>query len=209
MVDCLRDVAKPTVVLWDGWGPLAREDEQAFKVALDVVHRARGRGAGVRRAAARRGPLDLDPVAGLTWPQRVWEGSADRTRPRALDTLGYELLALDLDAGTAEASFTVGEEFGNTVGNVQGGFLAAMLDATLGTAIVATLEAGRGRADRGAEDQLPAAGADRPDRRPRPDPQARAPGSRSSRASCTTRTGPVLATATGTFLVTRAPDASG
>jgi hypothetical protein len=41
MVDRLRDLAKPTVVLWDGWGPLAREDEQAFKVALDVfVERA-------------------------------------------------------------------------------------------------------------------------------------------------------------------------
>ncbi len=74
--------------------------------------------------------------------QRVWEGSRDRPRPRALDTLGYELLALDREAGTAEASFTVGEEFGNTVGNVQGGFLAAMLDATLGTAIVATLQPG-------------------------------------------------------------------
>ena len=37
LVDCLRDVDEPTVVLWDGWGPLAREDEQAFKVALDVL----------------------------------------------------------------------------------------------------------------------------------------------------------------------------
>ena len=74
--------------------------------------------------------------------QRLWEGSRDRPRPRALDTLGYELLALDVEAGTAEAAFTVGEEFGNTVGNVQGGFLAAMLDATLGTAIVCTLEPG-------------------------------------------------------------------
>ena len=73
---------------------------------------------------------------------RLWEGSRDRPRPRALDTLGYELLALDAEAGTAETSFTVGEEFGNTVGNVQGGFLAAMLDATLGTAIVSTLHPG-------------------------------------------------------------------
>ena len=74
--------------------------------------------------------------------QRLWEGSRDRPRPRALDTLGYELLSLDVEAGTAEAAFTVGEEFGNTVGNVQGGFLAAMLDATLGTAIVSTLQPG-------------------------------------------------------------------
>ena len=73
---------------------------------------------------------------------RLWEGSRDLPRPRALDTLGYELLALDAEAGTAETTFTVGEEFGNTVGNVQGGFLAAMLDATLGTAIVSTLDPG-------------------------------------------------------------------
>ena len=73
---------------------------------------------------------------------RLWEGSRDLPRPRALETLGYELLALDAEAGTAETSFTVGEEFGNTVGNVQGGFLAAMLDATLGTAIVSTLDPG-------------------------------------------------------------------
>ena len=75
-------------------------------------------------------------------PERAWEGSTGRPRPRALDTLGYRLLALDVEAGTAEASFTVGEEFGNTVGNVQGGFLAAMLDATLGTAIMSTLAPG-------------------------------------------------------------------
>ena len=105
--------------------------------------------------------------------QRLWEGSRDRPRPRALDTLGYELLALDVEAGTAEAAFTVGEEFGNTVGNVQGGFLAAMLDATLGTAIVSTLAARRDRADGRAEDQLPAPGPDRPDRREGPDHQAR------------------------------------
>ena len=28
--DCLTDVAEPTVLLWDGWGTLAREDEETF-----------------------------------------------------------------------------------------------------------------------------------------------------------------------------------
>jgi hypothetical protein len=39
--DCLADVAcddrEGVVLLWDGWSPLAREDEQAFKVALSVL----------------------------------------------------------------------------------------------------------------------------------------------------------------------------
>ena len=29
--DCLTDVAEPTVLLWDGWGTLAREDEETFR----------------------------------------------------------------------------------------------------------------------------------------------------------------------------------
>ena len=38
--------------------------------------------------------------------------------------------------------FTARPEFTNPVGDVQGGFLAAMLDDTMGPAIVSTLEAG-------------------------------------------------------------------
>lgn len=41
LADCLSDVSGPqgagTVLLWDGWGALAREDRQAFDVALDVL----------------------------------------------------------------------------------------------------------------------------------------------------------------------------
>lgn len=41
LADCLSDVAGPegagTVLLWDGWGTLAREDRRAFDVALDVL----------------------------------------------------------------------------------------------------------------------------------------------------------------------------
>jgi hypothetical protein len=39
--DCLDDVdaagRNGVVLLWDGWSPLARHDEQAFKVALSVL----------------------------------------------------------------------------------------------------------------------------------------------------------------------------
>jgi RNAse (barnase) inhibitor barstar len=35
--DCLLDVTDDTILLWDGWGPLARADEQAFSVALSVL----------------------------------------------------------------------------------------------------------------------------------------------------------------------------
>ncbi len=77
-------------------------------------------------------------------PEPAWDWKDGRGhRPRSLQTLGFELLDLDLAAGTAEAAFVAGEEFGNTVGNVQGGFQAAMLDATLGAAIVSTLEEGQ------------------------------------------------------------------
>lgn len=36
--DCLRDLGgQPTVLLWDGWGPLARSDRRAFEVAADIL----------------------------------------------------------------------------------------------------------------------------------------------------------------------------
>lgn len=39
--DCLTDVAEPTVLLWDGWGTLARDDEETFaKVHAILVERA-------------------------------------------------------------------------------------------------------------------------------------------------------------------------
>ncbi len=41
MADCLADVvagdSEGWVLLWDGWGPLAREDQRAFSVALSVL----------------------------------------------------------------------------------------------------------------------------------------------------------------------------
>lgn len=69
------------------------------------------------------------------------EGRTDP--PAAATTLGWELIEVNPEAGTIEVAFTADERFVNPVGVVQGGFLAAMLDDTLGPALVATLEAGR------------------------------------------------------------------
>ena len=37
MADSLLDIHDDTILLWDGWGPLARTDPQAFSVALSVL----------------------------------------------------------------------------------------------------------------------------------------------------------------------------
>lgn len=40
--DCLRDLAGPTVLLWDDWGPFARVEEQAFARICRVLERRAG-----------------------------------------------------------------------------------------------------------------------------------------------------------------------
>src|SRR5690242_16127506 len=77
--------------------------------------------------AERRGPF-WDFLAGRSAP------------PAAARTLGWTLLSVDPDAGTIEVAFDGAEAFANPLGVVQGGFLAAMLDDTMGPALVATLE---------------------------------------------------------------------
>lgn len=47
-------------------------------------------------------------------------------------TLGFELLSLDLKAGTARVRFEGKAGFLNPMGTVQGGYLAAMLDDVMG-----------------------------------------------------------------------------
>ena len=59
--------------------------------------------------------------------------------PPAAVTLGFKLLDIDPDAGTIRVQFEGKQEFLNPIGNVQGGFICAMLDDTLGPALVATL----------------------------------------------------------------------
>lgn len=69
-----------------------------------------------------------------------WDFVAGRVpEPPAATLLGWQLRAVDPDAGTIEVAFEASEQFLNPIGTVQGGFLAAMLDDTLGPALVATL----------------------------------------------------------------------
>ena len=56
--------------------------------------------------------------------------------PPAAETLGWELIREDPEAGTVEIAFHPGEAFLNPHGTVQGGFVAAMLDDTMGPALV-------------------------------------------------------------------------
>ena len=72
-----------------------------------------------------------------------WDIASGRVDPpAAATTLGWELRAVDPDAGTIEVGFTATEAFLNPAGTIQGGFLSAMLDDTMGPALVATLGPG-------------------------------------------------------------------
>ena len=70
-----------------------------------------------------------------------WDAVAGRApQPPAARLLGWELEEVDPEAGTIRVRFEARAEFANPTGAVQGGFLAAMLDDTMGPALVATLE---------------------------------------------------------------------
>ncbi len=56
--------------------------------------------------------------------------------PACAQTLGWQLLDEDGEAGTIRVGFDGRAEFCNPAGNIQGGFLAAMLDDTLGPAVL-------------------------------------------------------------------------
>ena len=62
------------VLLWDGWGPLARHDERAFSVALSVL--------GGRVNADRGGPFAVRPARRRPRPARRAESSTDAVRLR-------------------------------------------------------------------------------------------------------------------------------
>lgn len=56
--------------------------------------------------------------------------------PACAATLGWELLDANISEGTIEIGFEGRRDFCNPNGHIQGGFLAAMLDDTMGPAIV-------------------------------------------------------------------------
>ncbi len=59
--------------------------------------------------------------------------------PPSSQLLGFELLDYSIDDGWAEVAFTGKPEFGNPMGMLQGGFVAAMLDDAMGfTAFLAS-----------------------------------------------------------------------
>jgi uncharacterized protein (TIGR00369 family) len=62
--------------------------------------------------------------------------------PACAKTLGIAFLQIDGERGVVEVSFEAKPDFLNPAGNVQGGFLAAMLDDTMGPALTSTLDAG-------------------------------------------------------------------
>lgn len=67
LADCLHDIGAGTdgvVLLWDGWGPLARTDEKAFSIALSVLGSRVNDDRGVPFAVLLRG--EGPPVPGVT-----------------------------------------------------------------------------------------------------------------------------------------------
>ena len=113
--------------------PLTWSDTRSHAERVNLGPAATGDPAGVGsgdRGAdmAREGPF-WDMVEGRAPP------------PAVAELLGWKLVAVDPDTRTIEIEFTATEQFLNPLGNIQGGMLAAMLDDTLGPALVATLDA--------------------------------------------------------------------
>lgn len=61
---------------------------------------------------------------------------ANKPAPPAAELLGWELISEDPEAGTIEIAFHPDGRMLNPQGSVQGGFVAAMLDDTMGPALV-------------------------------------------------------------------------
>jgi uncharacterized protein (TIGR00369 family) len=57
-------------------------------------------------------------------------------KPPCAETLGWTLLSADPQTGTVKIAFDAKPAFCNPGGNVQGGFVAAMLDDTLGPTVL-------------------------------------------------------------------------
>jgi uncharacterized protein (TIGR00369 family) len=72
-----------------------------------------------------------------------WDAVEGRApMPTAAKTLGWSLVEANPERGEIEVSFEATADFLNPAGTVQGGFLTAMLDDTMGPALAATLAPG-------------------------------------------------------------------
>ena len=80
-----------------------------------------------------------DTRGGLALLRAVRDGK--EPLPPAAELLGWK--ALSLEPGHVRVQYTAREEFYNPMGNVQGGFLAAMLDDAMGPAAFTLLEEGQ------------------------------------------------------------------
>jgi uncharacterized protein (TIGR00369 family) len=59
-----------------------------------------------------------------------------KKRPPCSDTLGMRLIALNQDVQTVTMAFDVSPSFANPTGAVQGGFICAMMDEAMSTAVI-------------------------------------------------------------------------
>lgn len=72
-----------------------------------------------------------------------WDAMEGRAPlPPAAQLLGWHLESIDPDEGTIVVRYDPRPDFANPMGNIQGGFVAAMLDEAMGPALVATLPPG-------------------------------------------------------------------
>lgn len=84
--------------------------------------------------------MAVDPTERSGWFWDLVEGRG--AAPPAPTLLGFRLISVDPQAGVVEGTFTARPEFANMMGGVQGGFLAAMLDTTVSSALLALLPGG-------------------------------------------------------------------
>lgn len=60
--DCLRDLAGPTVLLWDAWGGLAHADPRRFGVVVEVLGNRADGDPAVEVLLRGPGPDDVVPL---------------------------------------------------------------------------------------------------------------------------------------------------
>lgn len=77
----------------------------------------------------------------MTKRHRFWDLVEGRAPyPRCAQTLGMKILEAEPGSGEVTVQFDAKHDFDNPVGNIQGGFLSAMLDDTIGPTISTVLE---------------------------------------------------------------------